>query len=67
MTFFSKSFLRSLPNENDVITLAFKSQDISNNYIRVRKGLNIPQPTCTCSKLTKEAVEKGMKYVQSLQ
>ena len=29
------------------------------------KGLYISQPAFTCSKLTKETLEQGMKYVQS--
>ena len=31
------------------------------------KGLYISQPAFTCSKLTKETIEQGMKYVQSYQ
>ena len=36
-----------------------------NGLVRKWKPLELTEPTITCSKLTRETLEKGVKYVQS--
>ena len=42
-----------------------QSEEIKLNYLILPNFLPLLQPTITCAKLTIEALEKGVRYVQS--
>ena len=47
------------PNCRSFMTIAFGA------YMKVKKNRRTSQPVFTCSKLTIETLEQGVKYVQS--
>ena len=51
-----------LPRNCDVISLSITKNP---KHCQKTDELDIPQPVFTCSKLTTETLEQGVKYVQS--